>query len=81
MTNPFRVRFPHVANGKRPKSGSQRVPPEDLMNIALDAAQQRLAGEQPSRTRSVLTALMVGAAAAVMTYRLLRRDDGERDDE
>jgi hypothetical protein len=51
------------------------------MNIALDAAQQRFAGEQPSRTRSVLTALMVGTAAAVMTYRLLRRDDGERDDE
>jgi hypothetical protein len=51
------------------------------MNIALDAVQQRVAGEQPSRTRSALTALMVGAAAAVMTYRLLRRDDDARDEE
>jgi hypothetical protein len=52
------------------------------MNIALDAVQQRLAGEQPSRTRTVLTSLLVGTAAAVMTYRLLRREnDDARDDE
>jgi hypothetical protein len=50
------------------------------MNIALDAVQQRLSGEQPSRTRSMLTAMIVGIGAAVMTYRLLQRDNG-RDDE
>jgi hypothetical protein len=52
------------------------------MNIALDAVQQRLVGEQPSRTRSVLTSLLIGTAAAVMTYRLLRResDDGHDDE-
>jgi hypothetical protein len=49
------------------------------MNIALDAVQQRVSGEQPSRTRSVLTAVMVGTAAAVMTYRLLRREN-DRDE-
>lgn len=55
------------------------------MNIALDAVQQRVAGEQPSRTRSLLTAIMVGTAAAVMTYRILRRaeedENSERDEE
>lgn len=51
------------------------------MNIALDAVQQRVAGEQPSRTRSLLTAMMIGAAAAVMTYRILRRDTERDDDE
>ena len=32
------------------------------MNIATDTVQQRIAGEQPARTRSLLTALMIGAA-------------------
>jgi hypothetical protein len=50
------------------------------MNIAMDAVQQRVAGEQPSRTRSALTAMMVGVAAAVLAYRLLRREDNTRDD-
>jgi hypothetical protein len=44
------------------------------MNIAANAAEQRLAGERPSRTKSALTAALVGGAAAVMTYRLLRRE-------
>lgn len=44
------------------------------MNIAADAANKRLAGERPSRTRSALTAALIGGAAAVMTYRLLRRE-------
>jgi hypothetical protein len=42
------------------------------MQIAADAANQRLAGERPSRMRSIVTAALVGAAAAVLTYRLLR---------
>lgn len=45
------------------------------MNIALDAVEQRLAGEQPSRTRSLLTAVAAGVAVAVLAYRLLRRED------
>jgi hypothetical protein len=45
------------------------------MNIATDAAKQRLAGERPSRARSALTAALVGGAAAFMTYRLLRREN------
>jgi hypothetical protein len=32
----------------------------------------RLRGEQPSRLRSLLTAAVVGAAAAGLTYKLLR---------
>jgi hypothetical protein len=56
------------------------------MNIALDTVQQRVAGEQPSRTRSFLTAMALGVAAAVVTYRLLRREneadgENERDEE
>ena len=44
------------------------------MNIASDAVNERLAGERPSRTRSAVTAALVGGAAAFMTYKLLRRD-------
>jgi hypothetical protein len=51
------------------------------MNIALDAVQQRLSGEQPSRTRTVLTSLLIGTAAAVMTYRLLRRESDDAGDD
>jgi hypothetical protein len=51
------------------------------MNIALDAVQQRLVGEQPSRTRSVLTSLLIGTAAAVMTYRFLRRENNDAHDD
>jgi hypothetical protein len=45
----------------------------------IDAIAQRAGGERPSRTRSALTAVMVGGAAAVLTYRLLRHtgDSGE----
>jgi hypothetical protein len=50
------------------------------MNTAVDTVRQRASGEQPSRIRSLLTAVVVGGTAAVMTYRLLRRDNG-RDDE
>jgi hypothetical protein len=51
------------------------------MNIALDAVQQRVAGDQPSRTRSLLTAMMIGTAAAVLTYRVLRRDNKDDDED
>jgi hypothetical protein len=40
---------------------------------------QRVAGEQVSRTRSLAAAAVVGGAAAVVTYRVLR--SGESGDE
>jgi len=46
------------------------------VNTAIDTVTQRAAGDQPSRMRSLFTAAVVGGAAAVMTYRLLRRDQG-----
>jgi hypothetical protein len=54
--------------------GEQSRDYELLMNIAADAAKQRAAGERPSRMRSAVTAALVGGTAAVMTYRLLRRE-------
>jgi hypothetical protein len=45
------------------------------LNVATDTVKTRVAGERPSRTRSFLTAALVGGTAAVMTYRLLRRDE------
>ena len=51
------------------------------MQPTIDAVAQRATGEQPSRTRSALAAVVVGGAAAVLTYRLLRQtgDPGESD--
>ena len=37
-----------------------------------DAAKDRLAGKRPSCLRALLIALIVGVAAAVITYKLLR---------
>jgi hypothetical protein len=36
---------------------------------------ERMAGDQPSRTRSLAAAAIVGASAAVLTYRILRSGD------
>jgi hypothetical protein len=53
----------------------QRVQP------TIDAVTQRAGGARPSRTRSALAAVVVGGAAAVLTYRLLRSaDDGAEPD-
>ena len=51
------------------------------MQPTIDAVTQRAAGERPSRTRSVLAAVVVGGAAAALTYRLLRQagETGESD--
>jgi hypothetical protein len=37
-----------------------------------DAATQRAAGDEPSRFKSLLASAIVGVAAAIATYRLLR---------
>jgi hypothetical protein len=39
---------------------------------ALETAARRLGGERPSRARALVTAAVVGTAAGVVTYRLLR---------
>jgi hypothetical protein len=43
------------------------------------AAGQRLAGSQPGRARSLLSAVVVGLAAATLTYRLLRSGQDRSD--
>jgi hypothetical protein len=43
-----------------------------MVGVAAETTAEKLAGERPSRTKSLLTAVMVGAAATVLTYRLLR---------
>ena len=45
------------------------------------AVAQRVKGEQPSRFRSLVAAIVVGAGAATLTYKLLRRPAEEDDDE
>jgi hypothetical protein len=42
------------------------------VSVAAEALGERLAGGRPSRTRAVLAAAVVGGAAAVLAYRLLR---------
>jgi hypothetical protein len=46
------------------------------VNTAVETVATRAAGEQPSRMRSLFTAVVVGGATAVMTYRLLRHQHG-----
>ncbi len=43
-----------------------------MTQTVADTAAERLAGEQPSRTRALVTAAFVGVGAAVVTYKLLR---------
>lgn len=40
--------------------------------VTTDAVAERAAGGSPGRLRSVLAAASIGAAAAVLTYRILR---------
>ena len=55
------------------------------VEAVVPAVAERVQGEQPSRFRSLMAATVVGAGAAVMTYKLLRRlvadhhDDDEGD--
>jgi hypothetical protein len=46
------------------------------MNVAVDAVARRASGERPSVLRSALAAMVVGGAAAAITYHLLRRSGG-----
>ena len=46
------------------------------MRAAAPAVAERAVGQQPSRLRSLLAAGVVGATAAVLTYRLLRSPPG-----
>jgi hypothetical protein len=43
------------------------------VNVAVDTISERAEGERPSFLKSALTAVVIGGAAAVLTYRLLRR--------
>jgi hypothetical protein len=42
------------------------------LKAAAPAVADRIQGNQPSRTRALLATMMVGAAAAAATYKLLR---------
>ena len=42
------------------------------MGLAVEATAEKLSGRQPSRIRSLLAAVVVAGAAAVLTYRFLR---------
>jgi hypothetical protein len=42
------------------------------MSVAKEAVAQRLEGERPGRLRAVIAAIVIGAAVAVIAYRLLR---------
>jgi hypothetical protein len=43
-----------------------------MTSIAAEAAERRLAGQQPSRPRAFLAAFVAAAAAGVVVYKLLR---------
>lgn len=43
-----------------------------MTGLVGEAVGERLAGEKPSRTKSLLTAAAAGVAVSVLTYKLLR---------
>jgi hypothetical protein len=47
------------------------------MSVAENAVAERLEGGQPGRLRAVLAAIAIGAAVAVVAYRLLRSSSRE----
>jgi hypothetical protein len=52
------------------------------MGVVEEAAAERLSGGRPGRWRAILAAIAVGAAAAMLVYRLLRSSpDGDGEDE
>jgi hypothetical protein len=44
-----------------------------------NAVSQRVTGEQPSRFRSIGAAIVIGAGAALLAYRLLRSGPDDED--
>jgi 2-methylcitrate dehydratase PrpD len=48
-----------------------------MASSAAETVGERLAGERPGRMRSLLTATVVGVAAAAVTYKLLRSGGDE----
>jgi hypothetical protein len=49
-----------------------------MSDFVGDAVAQRLEGDEPSRLRALGAAIIIGAGAAVLAYRLLRAQ-GDRD--
>ena len=45
-----------------------------MSSVVTDAVAQRLAGEQPSRTRALLTAFAAAVAAGALVYKALRSE-------
>jgi hypothetical protein len=45
-----------------------------MTGVAAEAVGERVAGRRPSRIRAAMTAVVVGAGAAYLTYRLLRAE-------
>jgi len=43
-----------------------------MSQVVGDAVEQRLQGDEPSRLRALGAAIIIGFAAAVIAYRLLR---------
>ena len=52
-----------------------------MSGIVKEAVADRITGDQPNRLRALGAAIVVGVGAALLTYRLLRSDDGEDEDE
>jgi hypothetical protein len=42
------------------------------MSVVKDAVAERVEGDRPGRARAVIAAIVIGVAAAVVAYRLLR---------
>lgn len=55
------------------RAGKTCTEDTDEVNVAADTIAERATGERPSVFKSALTAAVIGGAAAVLTYRLLRR--------
>ena len=51
------------------------------VKAAAPAVTERAQGRQPSRTRAIVAATVVGIASAFATYKLLRRPPSGDDDE
>jgi hypothetical protein len=49
-----------------------------MSEFVAEAVSQRLEGDEPSRLRALGAAIMIGAGAAVLAYRLLRSGDDGR---
>ena len=47
-----------------------------MSDFVEEAVSQRLAGDRPSQLRALGAAIIVGAGAAVVAYRLLRSSNG-----